>query len=78
MKAWDSISRAVDEAWIADQARTLVEIPSPTGAEQQACDCYARQLRELGLDVDAREVTPSRPNLYARIAGAGGGRLNRE
>ncbi|MEZ4571423.1 MAG: M20/M25/M40 family metallo-hydrolase [Thermomicrobiales bacterium] len=28
---------------------------------------------DLGLDVDVREVTPGRNNLYARIPGSGGG-----
>lgn len=51
----------------------LVEIPSATMDEAAVCECYETQLRNLGLEVDVREVTPGRSNLYARIAGTGGG-----
>ena len=73
MDSLDSILTAVNKEWIAEQAQTLVEIPSVTLEEEQVCRCYEQQLRDLGLDVDVREVTPGRSNLYARIAGTGGG-----
>ncbi len=60
-------------AWIADQAERLVRVPSVTLEEHAVCRLYEQQLRDLGLEVDVREVTPGRPNLYARIHGAGGG-----
>ena len=41
--------------------------------EQEVCRLYEQQLRELGLDVEVREVTPGRANLYARIRGTGNG-----
>jgi acetylornithine deacetylase/succinyl-diaminopimelate desuccinylase-like protein len=41
--------------------------------EAAVCRLYEAQLRELGLAVDVREVTPGRNNLYARIRGSGGG-----
>ena len=56
-------------AWIADQAEQLVRVPSVTLQEQQVCQLYQQQLLDLGLEVDVREVTPGRPNLYARIRG---------
>jgi len=67
------VLNAIDAAWIVDQAERLIRIPSVTLQEQEVCRCYERQLRDLGLDVDVREVTPGRPNLYARIPGAGDG-----
>lgn len=67
------VLNAVDKNWIADRAQTLTAIPSVTLEEQEVCRCYERMLRELGLEVDAREVTPGRPNLYARLKGVGGG-----
>ena len=73
MDTWNSILNAVDGEWIAKQAAALVEIPSVTLDETAVCRCYGSQLRGLGLEVDVREVTPGRSNLYARISGSGGG-----
>ncbi len=67
------VLKHVDGEWIAEQAVKLVEIPSVTMDEEDVCRCYEEQLRDLGLEVDVREVTPGRNNLYARIAGEGGG-----
>ncbi|MDP7014159.1 MAG: M20/M25/M40 family metallo-hydrolase [Pirellulaceae bacterium] len=69
----DRVLEAVDGGWIADRAEELVRAPSVTLAEQEVCLLYEQQLRALGLDVDVREVTPGRPNLYARIRGGGSG-----
>lgn len=63
----------VDRDWIADETERLVRVPSVTLEEQEVCRLYEQQLRELGLDVEVREVTPGRPNLYSRIKGTGGG-----
>ncbi|MDA0746283.1 MAG: M20/M25/M40 family metallo-hydrolase [bacterium] len=73
MNTEKEILGAMDGAWMAEQALTLVEIPSVTMDEAEVCLCYASQLRDLGLEVDVREVTPGRSNLYARICGTGGG-----
>ena len=64
---------SIDGSWIADETERLVRVPSVTLEEEEVCRLYERQLRELGLEVDVREVTPGRPNLYARIRGTGGG-----
>lgn len=64
---------SVDSEWVAEQTLALVEIPSVTMDEAAVCRYYATQMRELGLTVDVREVTPGRANLYARIAGSGDG-----
>ena len=63
----------IDGSWIADTCERLVRVPSVTLEEQEVCRLYEQQLRELGLDVDVREVTPGRPNLYACLRGTGGG-----
>ena len=60
---------AIESEWIAEQALALVDIPSVTMDEAAICLCFERQLRDLGLEVDVREVTPGRSNLYARIPG---------
>ncbi len=67
------VLRKIDGRWIADTAERLVRVPSVTLQEQQVCRLYEEQLRETGMDVDVREVTPGRPNLYARVRGSGGG-----
>ncbi len=67
------IQPAIDAEWLAAQTLALVEIPSVTMDEAAVCAYYEEQLRELGLAVDVREVTPGRNNLYARLPGTGGG-----
>ena len=64
----------IDQEWIAEQAERLVRVPSVTMYEQEVCRLYEQQLRELGLDVEVREITPGRTNLYARLPGVEGGR----
>ena len=71
--AWDAVEAAIDVEWIAERAVELIEIPSVTMDEAAVCQIYERQLRDLGLDVDVRQVTPGRNNLYVRIPGTGDG-----
>ena len=63
----------IDGDWIADLTEEMVKIPSVTLEETEICAFYERQLVDLGLEVDVREVTPGRPNLYARVRGNGDG-----
>lgn len=70
---WDTVSAAIDAEWIAERAMELVEIPSVTMDEATVCKRYEQQLRDLGLEVDVREVTSGRNNLYLRIPGTGHG-----
>jgi acetylornithine deacetylase/succinyl-diaminopimelate desuccinylase-like protein len=67
------ITTAIDPEWIATTATRLIDIPSVTMDEGPVCVCFEQALRDLGLDVDVREVTPGRNNLYARIPGTGDG-----
>ncbi len=64
---------AVDGDWIAEQTQRLVEIPSVTLHEEEVCLYFEELMREIRLEVDVREVTRGRSNLYARIRGSGGG-----
>ena len=64
---------AIDREWVAERTRELVDIYSVTMAEAEVCHAYEAMMREIGLEVDVREVTPGRNNLYARIAGRGDG-----
>lgn len=63
----------IDGEWIADLTEEMVRIPSVTMNETEVCAYYERQLGELGLEVDVREVTPGRPNLYSCVRGQGEG-----
>ncbi|MDP6050783.1 MAG: M20/M25/M40 family metallo-hydrolase [Candidatus Latescibacteria bacterium] len=67
------ITATIDPEWIAAETIRLINIPSVTMDEAAVCVCFGQQLRDLGLDVDIREVTPGRNNLYARIPGTGDG-----
>lgn len=64
---------AIDAEWVAARTRELVEVFSVTMAEAAVCDLYESMMRDIGLQVDVREVTPGRNNLYARITGQGQG-----
>ncbi len=68
-----AVLEKIDGQWISAEAERLVRVPSVTLDEHDVCQLYEEQLRELGLKVDVREVTPGRPNLYARITGTGNG-----
>ena len=69
----EAVLEKIDGGWIADLTEEMVKIPSVTMNETEVCGYYERQLGELGLEVDVREVTPGRPNLYACLRGQGTG-----
>ena len=64
---------AIDREWVAERTLELVDIYSVTMDEADVCRAYCDMMRGIGLEVDVREVTPGRNNLYARIAGQGDG-----
>ena len=64
---------AIDAEWIAGQATRMIQIPSVTLDEQEICSYFEQEMRALGLDVNVREVSPGRNNLYARLPGSGDG-----
>ena len=70
----DQVIEQINGPSIAEETLQLVRVPSVTQQEQQVCQLYEQQLRGLGLEVQVREVTPGRNNLYARLPGSGGGR----
>lgn len=73
MNEIDAVLDAIDGEWIAARAQELVEVPSVTMEEAEVCQFFEAQLRDLGLEVDRRPVTPGRNNLYASIPGTGEG-----
>lgn len=68
----ESITAAVDEQRLVQNALELVSVPSPTGDEQAMGEHMARSLRELGLDVALQEVEDGRPNVVGVLKGSGG------
>lgn len=73
MRLMDRVVDLVDGEWIAKQTMDLVSVPSVTMTEAEVCKLYESQLRDLGVGVEVREVTPGRNNLYVRIKGTGDG-----
>lgn len=69
----ENVLELVDQEWIARQTLALVQTPSVTMDEATVCAQYCELMKEIGLEVDLREVTPGRNNLYAKIAGYGDG-----
>jgi acetylornithine deacetylase/succinyl-diaminopimelate desuccinylase-like protein len=69
----EELLERVDTEWIASRTEELVRVHSVTMAEVEVCRMYEQMMRDVGLTVDVREVTPGRNNLYARIPGNGTG-----
>src|SRR5919201_4890427 len=64
----------VDRQSLVDTASDLVNIPSPTGYEQEGAEYLRDALVEIGLQVSWQEVEDGRPNVVGLLEGAGGGK----
>ena len=62
------IERVAEDLW------TLVNVPSPTGREQQAAQVYANMLRTTGAEVEPEALDPQHPFVIARLKGNRPGR----
>ena len=67
------LSAAIDPELLAHDTLEMCRIESVTMNEQAICQDFSSRLQQLGLKSDEREVTPGRFNIYARVAGVGGG-----
>lgn len=63
----------IDAEAIARDTLGFVAVKSETGKEGPGSDFLAGLLKREGFDVEMDEVERGRPNVYARIAGSGGG-----
>ncbi|MCW5982007.1 MAG: M20/M25/M40 family metallo-hydrolase [Bryobacteraceae bacterium] len=63
----------IDPEAIARDALAFVEVASETGREGPGSLFLAELLKREGFQPELDEVAPERPNVYARIAGSGGG-----
>ncbi len=63
----------VDRAELSRMLLDLVEIPSPTGSEEQVARYVGERFAGLGMEVKYQEMEPGRPNVIATLRGTGGG-----
>ena len=64
----EQIIAGIDAQWIAARTCELTEVYSVTMAEAEVCGVYERMMRDIGLEVDVREVSPGRNNLPSQGA----------
>jgi acetylornithine deacetylase len=67
------LSDRVDEQRLVGIACSLVNVPSPTGSEQEMGELMAQLMDELGLRVQWQQVEDGRPNVLGILEGKGGG-----
>lgn len=67
------LAEAVDLQYLKQVVVDMVNIPSPTGSEQQMGEYMARRMRELGMEVIWQEVEEGRPNVIGILRGDGSG-----
>lgn len=68
-----AIASAVDAEAIARDTLAFVELTSETGDEGRGSAFLAELLQREGFDVEEDPFLTGRPNIYARVPGAGGG-----
>lgn len=68
-----AITAAVDSEAIARDTLAFVEVTSETGEEGRGSAFLAHLLGREGFDVEQDAFLDGRPNVYARVAGTGGG-----
>ncbi len=70
-----AVTAAVDEEALAADTLAFIEVVSETGAEGEGSRFLEALLRREGFEVEVDDFLPGRPNIYARLEGAGGGRV---
>lgn len=69
-----AVAAAVDEEALAADTLAFIEVVSETGEEGEGSRFLEGLLRREGFEAEVDEFLPGRPNVYARLEGAGGGR----
>lgn len=69
----DQILAKIDEDRLVSTACSLVDIPSPTGSEQDMGERMREIFLDMGLDVVWQQVEDGRPNVVGLWEGSGGG-----
>ena len=70
----ETVLRQLDPDAIAADTLEFVRVHSETGDEGAGSFFLAKLLEREGFEVRLEDAAPARPNVYARIAGAGNGR----
>ncbi|MGC9076905.1 MAG: M20 family metallopeptidase [Conexivisphaera sp.] len=70
----EDLLRRIDGGRLTRTLTELVNIPSPTGSEQEIGAYMYSKYRELGLKVIWQEIEDGRPNVVGILRGKGGGK----
>ncbi|MGC9177465.1 MAG: M20/M25/M40 family metallo-hydrolase [Conexivisphaera sp.] len=70
----EDLLRRIDGGRLTKTLTELVNIPSPTGSEQEIGAYMYSKYRELGLKVIWQEIEDGRPNVVGILRGKGGGK----
>jgi len=74
---YEDLLSKLDDSYTVRVLEEMVSIPSVVKEERTLAEYLKERLDELGLETELQEVEPGRPNVYARLKGAGKGkRLN--
>jgi acetylornithine deacetylase/succinyl-diaminopimelate desuccinylase family protein len=75
------LQEGIQEEWLAQTLREMILIrsenpfddpPSPGSREKEMAEYLMDQMSRLGLRVEAKEVKPSRPNVFGHLPGSEG------
>ena len=66
-----TLAEQVDPERITQLTLDMVRIPSPPGQERAVSEFYAKELREIGLEVELDEEYPDSPSVVAWLRGRG-------
>ena len=71
----DKVLSHIDEAEVVRLAQELVKIPSenPPGGEKRVAEFLGNYMRDMGLEVQVKDVEPGRPNVIGVLRGAAEG-----
>ena len=67
-----AILAAISDDRTIEVTRRLARIPAPLGEEGPIAQAVAELLDQPGIEVHVQEVVPGRPNVLAKVRGAGG------
>ena len=68
-----SLAERVDPERITQLTLDMVRIPSPPGQERAVSEFYAKELRDIGLEVEMDDEYPDSPSVIARLKGSANG-----
>ena len=73
MNSLKKVLNGLDRNRMIELTKNFVNIPSPTGEEEEIGLYLAEELKKIGMQVALQEVEPHRHNVIGRLKGNGGG-----